>query len=38
MLGQQLLEVNAVVFVVIVLTVIPVVISQRLARESGLLK
>jgi putative spermidine/putrescine transport system permease protein len=37
-LGQQLPEVNAVVFVVIVLTVIPVVISQRLARESGLLK
>jgi putative spermidine/putrescine transport system permease protein len=37
-LGQQLPEVNAVVFVVIALTVIPVVISQRLARESGLLK
>ena len=37
-LGQQLPEVNAVVFVVIMLTVIPVVISQRLARESGLLK
>jgi putative spermidine/putrescine transport system permease protein len=37
-LGQQLPEVNAVVFVIIALTVIPVVISQRLARESGLLK
>jgi putative spermidine/putrescine transport system permease protein len=37
-LGQQLPEVNAVVFVVIALTVIPVVVSQRLARESGLLK
>jgi putative spermidine/putrescine transport system permease protein len=37
-LGQQLPEVNAVVFVVIALTVIPVVISQRLAHESGLLK
>jgi putative spermidine/putrescine transport system permease protein len=37
-LGQQLPEVNAVVFVVILLTVVPVVISQRLARESGLLK
>ena len=37
-LGQQLPEVNAVVFVVIVLTVIPVVISQRLAQESGLLR
>jgi putative spermidine/putrescine transport system permease protein len=37
-LGQQLPEVNAVVFVVIVLTVIPVVVSQRLAQESGLLR
>ena len=37
-LGQQLPEVNAVVFVVILATVIPVVISQRLARDSGLLK
>jgi putative spermidine/putrescine transport system permease protein len=37
-LGQQLPEVNAVVFVVIVLTVVPVIVSQRLARESGLLK
>jgi putative spermidine/putrescine transport system permease protein len=34
--GQQLPIVNAVVFVVIVLTVIPVVISQRLTSESGL--
>jgi putative spermidine/putrescine transport system permease protein len=37
-LGQQLPEVNAVVFVVIVLTVIPVIISQRLAQDSGLLR
>lgn len=37
-LGQQLPEVNAVVFVVIVLTVIPVIVSQRLTRESGLLR
>ena len=37
-LGQQLPEVNAVVFVVILMTVIPVVISQRLAQESGLLR
>jgi putative spermidine/putrescine transport system permease protein len=37
-LGQQLPEVNAVVFFVIVLTVIPVVVSQRLTRESGLLR
>src|SRR4029078_2849935 len=37
-LGQQLPEVNAVVFVVIVLTVIPVIVSQRLAQGSGLLR
>jgi putative spermidine/putrescine transport system permease protein len=37
-LGQQLPEVNAVVFVVILLTVIPVIVSQRLARDSGLLR
>jgi putative spermidine/putrescine transport system permease protein len=37
-LGQQLPEVNAVVFFVIVLTVIPVVVSQRLTQESGLLR
>jgi putative spermidine/putrescine transport system permease protein len=37
-LGQQLPEVNAVVFVVIVLTVIPVIVSQRLTQESGLLR
>ena len=35
--GQQLPIVNAVVFVVIVLTVIPVVIAQRLTRGSGVL-
>jgi putative spermidine/putrescine transport system permease protein len=35
--GQQLPIVNAVVFVVILLTVIPVVISQRLTQESGLI-
>ena len=37
-LGQQLPEVNAVVFVVIVLTAIPVVVAPRLTRESGLLR
>ena len=37
-LGQQLPEVNAVVFFVILLTVIPVVVSQRLTQESGLLR
>ena len=35
--GQQLPIVNAVVFVVILLTVIPVIVSQRLTHESGLL-
>ena len=35
--GQQLPIVNAVVFAVIVLTVIPVVIAQRLTRDSGAL-
>jgi hypothetical protein len=30
--------VNAVVFVVVVLTIIPVVISQRLTQESGILR
>jgi putative spermidine/putrescine transport system permease protein len=37
-LGQELPEVNAVVFVVIVLTVIPVIVAQRLTQESGLLR
>ena len=36
--GQQLPIVNAVVFVVILATVIPVIISQRLTHESGLLR
>ena len=36
--GQQLPVVNAVVFVVVVLTVIPVVVSQRLTQDSGLLR
>jgi putative spermidine/putrescine transport system permease protein len=37
-LGQQLPEVNAVVFFVILLTVIPVIVSQRLTQDSGLLR
>jgi putative spermidine/putrescine transport system permease protein len=37
-LGQQLPEVNAVVFFVIVLTAIPVAIAQRLTQESGILR
>jgi putative spermidine/putrescine transport system permease protein len=36
--GQQLPIVNAVVFVVIALTIIPVVVSQRLTQDSGLLR
>ena len=36
--GQQLPIVNAVVFVVILATVVPVIISQRLTHESGLLR
>jgi putative spermidine/putrescine transport system permease protein len=35
-LGQQLPEVNVVVLVIIALTIVPVVIAQRLTRESGL--
>jgi putative spermidine/putrescine transport system permease protein len=37
-LGQQLPEVNAVVFVIIVATVIPVWIAQRLTRDTGTLR
>ncbi len=37
-LGQQLPEVNAVVFVIIVATVIPVWIAQRLTRDTGVLR
>jgi putative spermidine/putrescine transport system permease protein len=36
--GQQLPIINAVAFAVIVLTLIPVIISQRLTHESGLLR
>jgi putative spermidine/putrescine transport system permease protein len=36
--GQQLPIVNAVVFVVILLTVIPVTIAQRLTRDTGVLR
>jgi putative spermidine/putrescine transport system permease protein len=35
-LGQQLPEVNVVVLIVLGLTIIPVVVAQRLTRESGL--
>jgi putative spermidine/putrescine transport system permease protein len=36
--GQQLPQVNVVVFVVIVLTVIPVTLAQRLTRDTGVLR
>jgi putative spermidine/putrescine transport system permease protein len=37
-LGQQLPEVNVVVLVVLALTIVPVVIAQRLTHESGILR
>jgi putative spermidine/putrescine transport system permease protein len=37
-LGQQLPEVNVVVLLVLALTIIPVVIAQRLTHESGILR
>jgi putative spermidine/putrescine transport system permease protein len=37
-LGQHLPEVNVVVFIVVAVTIVPVTISQRLMRESGLLR
>jgi putative spermidine/putrescine transport system permease protein len=37
-LGQQLPQVNVVVFVILTLTIIPVVVAQRLTRESGILR
>jgi putative spermidine/putrescine transport system permease protein len=37
-LGQQLPQVNVVVFFVIVMTVIPVAIAARLTRDTGILR
>jgi putative spermidine/putrescine transport system permease protein len=37
-LGQELPQVNVVVFFVIVMTVIPVLIAQRLTRDAGILR
>jgi putative spermidine/putrescine transport system permease protein len=37
-LGQDLPEVNVVVFLILLLTIIPVTIAQRLTRESGILR
>jgi len=37
-LGQELPQVNVVVFVILALTIIPVALAQRLTRESGILR
>src|SRR5262249_17838626 len=37
-LGQQLHQVNVVVFFVIVATIVPVTIAQRLTRDTGVLR
>ena len=37
-LGQELPEVNVVVFLILLVTIIPVTIAQRLTRESGILR
>jgi putative spermidine/putrescine transport system permease protein len=37
-LGQELPEVNVVVFLVLLVTIIPVTIAQRLTRDSGILR
>jgi putative spermidine/putrescine transport system permease protein len=37
-LGQQLPQVNVVVFLILAVTIIPVALAQRLTRESGILR
>ena len=37
-LGQQLPEVNVIVFLILLATIIPVALAQRLTRESGILR
>jgi putative spermidine/putrescine transport system permease protein len=37
-LGQQLPEVNVVVLIVLALTIVPVIVAQRLTHESGILR
>jgi putative spermidine/putrescine transport system permease protein len=37
-LGQQLPQVNVVVFLILAVTIIPVAVAQRLTRESGILR
>ena len=36
--GQQLPQVNVVVFLILAVTIIPVALAQRLTRESGILR
>jgi len=36
-IGQQLPEVNVIVFLILLATIIPVTVAQRLTRESGIL-
>jgi putative spermidine/putrescine transport system permease protein len=37
-LGQQLPQVNVIVFLILLATIVPVVLAQRLTRESGILR
>jgi putative spermidine/putrescine transport system permease protein len=37
-LGQQLPQVNVVVFLILAVTIIPVAVAQRMTRESGILR
>jgi putative spermidine/putrescine transport system permease protein len=37
-LGQQLPEVNVIVFLILLATIVPVALAQRLTRESGILR
>jgi len=37
-LGQQLPQVNVVVFLILAVTIVPVALAQRLTRESGILR
>ena len=37
-LGQQLPQVNVVVFVIIAATIVPVLLAQRLTRDTGILR
>jgi putative spermidine/putrescine transport system permease protein len=37
-LGQELPQVNVVVFIILAVTILPVALAQRLTRESGILR